>query len=169
MRPRALTLADRAQAIREEQVRKEPRQFRRWANRMDPLLTRATLRRKRGDHVWAVRQAEALGVAPGLIAKNSYTLACVYDRALAVAATEPNMPPAERRSPQDRYGAQTVAAFPHSGAKEFQNVATIRNNSDLDPLRGRGASGSFSKTWTQGGTIRKTPGRMNLSSPRRDA
>jgi len=95
--------------------------------RTELLLGRADALARIGEVAKALAAADELAAAPNLTANDLYKLACVY----ALAA--PKLPPADA----GRAAARPIAALRQAIAKGYRNLAHLRNDPDLNALRGR--------------------------------
>jgi eukaryotic-like serine/threonine-protein kinase len=108
---------------------------------MVPALLDLRLRAlaRRGRHADAVATADKLHDLPPGGPLQLYNAACGY--ALCVGAVAPGKPTeqlsADEKAARERYAARAVAVLREAVAKGYKDVAHLKKDTDLDPLRGR--------------------------------
>src|SRR5439155_24096864 len=124
----ALALYDKAIAIYEVAMEKEPRSVYGRTVLCTIRLKRGILLAQRGEHARAVQEAEALAANQELIAVNVYNLACVHARAAAAAGKDEKLPSAERSQLRERYAAKAVETLRLAVAKGHRNLTSIQKD-----------------------------------------
>jgi hypothetical protein len=105
--------------------------------RMSRALTLTHL----GKYEEAVSVAEELAGPPERASITIYPAACVFSRASAAVGLDTKRTAADRRQLAEQYAARAVALLRRSQSqgyfKEPANLATLKQDKDLDPLRSR--------------------------------
>lgn len=104
---------------------------------MNARLERAITLAKKGDHVRAADQADALGQSEGLNSINVYNLACVYAQAVAAADRDPNLALPDHTRLKSNYAERAVSFLRRAVDKGYNNSNSVKKDPDLDPLRDR--------------------------------
>jgi tetratricopeptide (TPR) repeat protein len=90
-----------------------------------------------GEHAAAARTAEqlaSLGVSP---ATDMYNAACVLALCVPLAAKDTKLPEAERPKQARAYTDRAMELLRQAIAKGYQDIAHLKKDTDLDPLRSR--------------------------------
>lgn len=108
-----------------------------WLNR---VLRAATLARA-GDHVRATSEAKALAADPAVIPDGRYNLACAYALSIEAVTADDRLPAEERERLAEQYAAASIALLKKLAEDGYfddvQHARTLKEDSDLDPLRER--------------------------------
>ena len=70
-------------------------------------------------------------------AGDAYQAACFFSRCVVLAETDNRLPQAQRQELAKTHGDRAVAALREAVAKGYADVANVRKEKDLDPLRPR--------------------------------
>jgi serine/threonine protein kinase len=81
-----------------------------------------------GQHARATAEADELAGEKQVSADAAYNLACVYSLSSAVADQVPD---------RERYAARALALLRQAAQKGYRDVANMRKDTDLDPIRNR--------------------------------
>jgi tetratricopeptide (TPR) repeat protein len=90
-----------------------------------------------GAHAAAARTAEqlaGLGVSP---ATDAYNAVCIFASCVPLAEKDTQLPEAERPKQARAYADRALALLHQAVVKGFQDVAHMKKNTELDPLRSR--------------------------------
>ena len=93
-------------------------------------LDRASSLARAGEHAQAVVQAESIAAAKDVSASTFYTAACVHAQAAAAAKGDQSL--------CERYSKRAVELLRHAADTGYKDVAHMKKDPDLDPLRSRG-------------------------------
>jgi serine/threonine protein kinase/tetratricopeptide (TPR) repeat protein len=104
---------------------------------LNARLARAITLTELGEHARAVAEAEAVAAQGGLSEVNLYNLGCFYSHASAAADNDARLSAAERSRLTGRYVDRAMDFLRQAVAKGYQNVAVLKADKDLQPLRSR--------------------------------
>jgi tetratricopeptide (TPR) repeat protein len=96
-----------------------------------------------GEHSLAAAQAEALTQVTPDAAHDLYNSACYLSRCLPLAEKDEQLPEARRRQLAGEYGDRAMSLLRQAVEKGYRDVAQMKKDSDLDPLRARDDFRSF--------------------------
>jgi tetratricopeptide (TPR) repeat protein len=103
------------------------------AFRLRRCATLATL----GRHSEATRAANEMATRQGLPAAMVYDLACIHSDCTTAVAKDETLSPAEREQLTEKYAARAVALLSQAVQLGYEDVAHMKKDTDLDPLRSR--------------------------------
>jgi tetratricopeptide (TPR) repeat protein len=131
----ALTNGDKAKEILEQVVGRGYGQVR--ADLFDVWLLRANVLAGRGDHARATNEASAVARQEGLGQINHYNIACVFALSSFAAENDGKLAAADRTRLRALYADRAMDFLRQAVARGLQNVAVIKTDPDLAPLRSR--------------------------------
>jgi tetratricopeptide (TPR) repeat protein len=100
-------------------------------------LHRAGVLARRGDHTRGTEDAQAVARQGGLLSVHLYDIACVFSEASGAADHDTHLSTAERLRLKTRYADQAMDFLRQAVAKGWRHPAYLKEDRDLDPLRGR--------------------------------
>jgi tetratricopeptide (TPR) repeat protein len=104
---------------------------------LDSRMGRAALRIETGDYLRSIEEVEAIARQGSLDAINIYNIACVYSRAVAAVEKDKKLKAADRDRLKKQYAERAMEYLHQSSAKGQQNPALLKNDADLNSVRGR--------------------------------
>ena len=90
-----------------------------------------------GEYAAAAETAGELSRIAFEPAGDAYQAACFFSRCVVLAETDNRLPQAQRQELAKTHGDRAVAALREAVAKGYADVANVRKEKDLDPLRPR--------------------------------
>jgi hypothetical protein len=90
-----------------------------------------------GDHDAAAKTAEDLMRGAVYVPSDIYDAACYLARCVCLAEQDKALAEANRGELVKAYGDRALAALRHAVEKGYKNLAHMKKDPDLDPLRGR--------------------------------
>jgi tetratricopeptide (TPR) repeat protein len=134
----ALAAYDKAIEAAERALAKEPRNPS-WRTQLRNahIMQAGMALLTHGDYAQAVRQADAIARQEGLDLGNFWNLVLLYCNCAAAAGKDTKLTSRERAKLQEDYGSQAVTCLRLAIDKGFRELALIKSNQELDPLRGR--------------------------------
>jgi tetratricopeptide (TPR) repeat protein len=103
----------------------------------DAQIMRAAVRVRLGDHARAAEELEELARQADLRDVLVYNIACAFSRASAAVDRDTKLSAAERAQLRARYADRSVGFLHKAVDKGYRYPNKIKNDSDLEPLRGR--------------------------------
>src|SRR5262249_18431307 len=91
----------------------------------------------RGQHIRAAEEVEAIGRQPDLQPVSVFNIACFFSRASAVVDRDAKLSPPDCKRLKAHYADRAMDFLNQSVAKGFRVPAAMKNDRDLEPLRGR--------------------------------
>jgi serine/threonine-protein kinase len=90
-----------------------------------------------GEHTGAAEAAADLARIAFEPASDAYKAACFFSRCIPLAEKDNILPPAQRQALVRSYGDQALEAMQQALAKGYKELANLKKDKDLDPLRQR--------------------------------
>jgi serine/threonine protein kinase/tetratricopeptide (TPR) repeat protein len=90
-----------------------------------------------GEHDAAAREAEELARLSYQPPRDLYNAGCILARCATLAAKDSKLTQMKRRELAGRYADQAMDRLRQAGRAGFKDVAQLKKDADLDPLRGR--------------------------------
>jgi hypothetical protein len=90
-----------------------------------------------GEYAAAAEAAGELSRIAFEPAGDAYLAACLFSRCVVLAEMDSSLPQARRQERAKTHGDRAVAALREAVAKGYADVANVRKEKDLDPLRQR--------------------------------
>jgi serine/threonine-protein kinase len=90
-----------------------------------------------GDHAGAVEAAQKLARWAFEPMSDNYNSACLVSRSIVLAEKDSKLPEARRKELARTYADQAMALLRQAVAKGYKDVAHMKKDTDLDPLRNR--------------------------------
>jgi tetratricopeptide (TPR) repeat protein len=100
-------------------------------DRWEYRLGRAEALLGMGDHAAATTDADSVAKASGVTGETLYYAACAFGMAVTAAGKD--------ATSADRYADRAVDLLRQAFAKGFKDMATLKTNPALDPIKSRGA------------------------------
>src|SRR5262249_36184332 len=91
----------------------------------------------RGDHAQATSEVEPLSRHKDVRPVDIYNAGCAYARAAVAVNRDVKLAAGERAALKTRYGDRAVELLRDAVAKGWDRLSVIKNDSDLEALRGR--------------------------------
>jgi len=90
-----------------------------------------------GDHEELARRASAMSSIPSERWIEPYNAACFLGRCMRLAATDPRLAEDDRRKAIESYEGKALDLLDESLRRGFKDLKMLREDPDLEPLRGR--------------------------------
>jgi hypothetical protein len=131
----ALASYQRSLGIREKMAKDDPKNTRAQRDLSVSLFKVAEAQSRSGDAKASLTTYQrSLGIREKLLAANALDAGDIYDTACAFALC---VPLADEPEKKENYAKRAVELLSQAAAKGFKDVAHVRQDTDLDPLRQR--------------------------------
>ena len=100
-----------------------------------------------GDHARAVVQAEEVQTSPHITGVACYDLACAYSLASAAVNKDIKLSAEKRSKLVEDYAGRAVALLAKAIAKGYPDIADMKTDRDLNPIRNRPEFQKLLREW----------------------